>query len=578
MGEQKNIVIAVVLSVAILVAWEFFQPPAPPSAETPAVTEAAAPDAGATTPALPTTDVVVPGTPEPAQAVAPVVPQRDLVLAQVKRVPIATPRLKGSISTKGGRVDDVSLVNYQTELAEGSPDVTLLSPSGTENAYYAEFGWTAAAGQGQTLPNGDTVWASSGAELKPGQPVVLTWDNGQGLRFTRTFEVDENYMFTVTQRVDNTSGKEVTLFPYGLISRSNTPEVSGLYILHEGPLGVLDGSLKEVDYDQLQKDGPIKTPSKGGWIGITDKYWLTALVPDQAAQVNTSFFYHQVDGKDRYQTDYMGEAKTIPSGQSAQVGNRFFAGAKEVNLLDAYTENLNIDRMDLAIDFGWFYFLTKPFFHALRWFHGVFGNFGLAILALTVLVKLALFPLANKSYKAMSKMKKIQPQMKKLQERFKDDKTRLNQEMMDLYKKEGANPAAGCLPIFVQIPVFFALYKVLFVTIEMRHAPFYGWIKDLSAPDPTTVLNLFGLIPWTPPAFLAIGIWPVIMGLTMWVQQKLNPAPTDPVQASMMKYLPLIFTFILGAFPAGLVIYWAWNNSLSILQQWWIMRSTADKA
>ena len=528
MGEQKNIVIAVVLSVAILVAWEFFQPPAPPSAETPAVTEAAAPDAGATTPALPTTDVVVPGTPEPAQAVAPVVPQRDLVLAQVKRVPIATPRLKGSISTKGGRVDDVSLVNYQTELAEGSPDVTLLSPSGTENAYYAEFGWTAAAGQGQTLPNGDTVWASSGAELKPGQPVVLTWDNGQGLRFTRTFEVDENYMFTVTQRVDNTSGKEVTLFPYGLISRSNTPEVSGLYILHEGPLGVLDGSLKEVDYDQLQKDGPIKTPSKGGWIGITDKYWLTALVPDQAAQVNTSFFY--------------------------------------------------IDRMDLAIDFGWFYFLTKPFFHALRWFHGVFGNFGLAILALTVLVKLALFPLANKSYKAMSKMKKIQPQMKKLQERFKDDKTRLNQEMMDLYKKEGANPAAGCLPIFVQIPVFFALYKVLFVTIEMRHAPFYGWIKDLSAPDPTTVLNLFGLIPWTPPAFLAIGIWPVIMGLTMWVQQKLNPAPTDPVQASMMKYLPLIFTFILGAFPAGLVIYWAWNNSLSILQQWWIMRSTADKA
>jgi len=363
----------------------------------------------------------------------------------------------------------------------------------------------------------------------------------------------------------------VTLFPYGRMRRAGTPETLDFYILHEGPMGVFDGTLAEVDYDDLQEDGRITHSSTGGWIGITDKYWLAAIIPDQREEVQSQFVYSS-DGGDAYQADYLGEAKVLPAGAVTSYTSRFFAGAKQARLMDNYRDELGIDRFDLAIDFGWFFYITKPIFYALLFFTDILGNFGLAILALTVLIKLAFFPLANKSYASMSRMKALQPQMTELRERYPNDKQKMQQELMALYKREKVNPVSGCLPIALQIPVFFALYKVLFVTIEMRHAPFYGWIRDLSAPDPTTLFNLFGLIPWDPPWSFALGVWPLIMGATMFLQQKMNPQPADPIQAKMFMLMPFFFMFILAGFPAGLVIYWAWNNILSVAQQYVIMR------
>jgi YidC/Oxa1 family membrane protein insertase len=350
----------------------------------------------------------------------------------------------------------------------------------------------------------------------------------------------------------------------------------GYYILHEGPIGVVDGSLDEIKYKTLAEKGTIEADSKGGWLGITDKYWLATLVPQQDLPIKTAF-RHETEG-DRYQTDFRGPAMTVQPGQTVEVTNRLFAGAKEVKLLDTYSERYGIPLFDRAVDFGWFYFLTKPIFLFLHWLHGVVGNYGVAILLLTLLVKAAFFPLANRSYTAMSKMKGLQPKIQELRERYEDDKAKLNTEMMALYKREGANPVSGCLPIFIQIPVFFSLYKVLFTTIEMRHAPFFGWIHDLSAPDPTNVFTLFGLVPWSPPQMLHLGIWPLVMGLTMFLQQRLNPQPADPAQARIMMLMPLMFIFLFSTFPAGLVIYWAWNNSLSILQQWLIMRRMGVRA
>jgi len=389
--------------------------------------------------------------------------------------------------------------------------------------------------------------------------------------FARTISVDQNYMFTVRDSVRNSGDTPVKLLPYGLISRTGTPHVAGYYILHEGLIGYLGGSLHEVKYSSLSPEKPLPPyDSTGGWLGFTDKYWLTSLIPPQDDAVKARFTHTVDNGVDRYQADYLGPEITVPADGATEASARFFAGAKEVNLLDAYKDS-GIPLFDRAIDFGWFYFLTKPIFLVLQFFFQILGNFGLAILLLTFCVKLLFFPLANKSYNAMSKMKLLQPEMQKLRERFPDDKARQQQEMMALYKRVGANPLAGCLPIVIQIPVFFALYKVLFVTIEMRHAPFFGWIHDLSAPDPTSFANLFGLLPFTPPQILAIGAWPLIMGLTMFLQQKLNPQPVDPVQARMFMLLPIVFTYMLAAFPAGLVIYWAWNNLLSIGQQWAIM-------
>jgi YidC/Oxa1 family membrane protein insertase len=574
--EQRNLLIAIVLSVVILIAFQFAyerirppQHPAPsggPLATAPATTspetQSAPPPVGAATNA-PAANA--PGAAAPAHAGEP----RAAVIAEHPRIKIETPRLHGSIDLVGARFDDLTLATYHETVDPNSPEVVLLSPSGSQEPYLAEFGWVAASPDVK-VPGPQTRWTAADGPLTPSHPVTLTWDNGQGLVFARTISVDPNYMFTVRESVRNTGNGPVKLLPYGLVSRTGTPHVAGYYILFEGLIGYLDGSLQEVKYSSINPDKPLDFASNGGWLGFTDKYWLTALIPPQGEAVKARFTHTVEGGIDRYQTDYLGPEVTVAPDGTGEASARFFAGAKEVNLLDAY-EAAGIPLFDHAIDFGWFYFLTKPIFLILQFFDKVLGNFGLAILLLTLCVKLLFFPLANKSYNAMSKMKLLQPELQKLRERFPDDKARQQQEMMELYKRVGANPLAGCLPIVIQIPVFFALYKVLFVTIEMRHAPFFGWIHDLSAPDPTSFVNLFGLLPFTPPAFLMIGAWPLIMGLTMFLQQKLNPQPVDPVQARMFMLLPVVFTYMLAAFPAGLVIYWAWNNLLSIGQQWLIM-------
>ncbi|HMD65122.1 MAG TPA: membrane protein insertase YidC [Stellaceae bacterium] len=562
--EQKNLLIAIVLSVAILIAFQFvferMRPPQPPGPApgTPVTAQA-------TPAAAPGTSTSAPGA-APAQAAA----TREAAIAEQPRVKIDTPRLHGSIDLLGARLDDLTLADYHEAVDPKSPEVVLLSPPGTENPYLAEFGWVAATPDIK-VPGPQTRWTASGGLLTPTNPVHLTWDNGQGLVFIRTVSVDKNYMFTVRDSVRNSGSDPVKLLPYGLISRTGTPHVAGYYILFEGLIGYLGGSLQEVKYSSLAPDKPLDYGSSGGWLGFTDKYWLTALIPPQSDALKARFTHTIDGGVDRYQTDYLGPEVTIAPEGTAESSARFFAGAKEVNLLDAY-EASGISLFDHAIDFGWFYFLTKPIFLTLQFFDRLLGNFGLAILLLTLCAKLLFFPLANKSYNAMSKMKLLQPEIQKLRERFPDDKARQQQEMMALYKRVGANPLAGCLPIVIQIPVFFSLYKVLFVTIEMRHAPFFGWIHDLSSPDPTSFANLFGLLPFAPPHILMIGAWPLIMGLTMFLQQKLNPQPVDPVQARMFMLLPIVFTYMLAAFPAGLVIYWAWNNLLSIAQQWTIMR------
>ncbi len=572
MNEQKNIILAIALSVAILLGWQFLMPkPAVPPGQAPISQTANPPAPDKQNSAVPK----VPDQQAPAAAPVPATETRAAAIAAAPRVKIVTPSLSGSFSLLGARIDDLDLVHFHETPDPGSREITLLSPGAGLGAYYAEFGFVAGEAK-DDVPGPDSLWTASSQTLTPDNPVILTWDNGKGLKFTRTYAVDANYMFDVTQKVENTGSAAVTLYPYALISRWGTPKTQDIYILHEGALGVLDGTLKEMKYKKLREDEhQIEEKSTGGWIGFTDKYWLTALIPDQNMSISTRMNWRAVDGVDRYQTDWLGAALTVAPGSATETSSHFFAGAKELSKLDAYGEKLGIPRFDLAIDFGWFYFLTKPFFYFLRYIHSQVSNFGIAILIFTVVIKGAFFPIANKSYKAMAKMKKLQPEVKKLQERFGEDRARLNQEMMALYKREKANPVSGCLPIVIQIPVFFALYKVLYVTIEMRQAPFFGWIKDLSVPDPTTLFNLFGAIPWDPPQMLHIGVWPLIMGVTMFLQQKLNPAPADPIQAKMFTFLPIIFTFMLANFPAGLVIYWAWSNSLSILQQWLIMKRQA---
>ncbi len=577
--DNKNLIIAIAVSIVILLGFELFIQR--PNAElkqaqiaAQQAEEAKKAESNPTPAAAPAG--TVPGT---AAATTTVMP-RAQALTQAPRVRISTPSLHGSISLEGGRLDDLSLVKYRETVDPASPEIVLLSPNGAEHPYKAEFGWSLAQGATAKLPDGDTRWTTSADELTVGHPVDLSWDNGEGLKFVRTYAVDENFMFTVTQRVENKSSTPVSLLPYGLINRTGTPEVLGYYLLHEGLIGIFDGKEKDIKYADLKPaDGKpnevIETPTTGGWLGITDKYWLTALIPDQKEMVKTHFQKTEAGKIERYQADFLGPEHVADAGGSTESTIRFFAGAKEVKLLTGYMNDLGITNFDYAVDWGYFWFLTHPIFKVLDFFNHEIGNFGLSILLLTVLIKLAFFPLANKSYRAMGKMKLLQPEMVKLREKFGEDKARLNQEMMALYKRTGANPMAGCLPIFIQIPVFFSLYKVLFVTIEMRHAPFYGWVHDLSAQDPTSIFNLFGLIPFTPPHVLMIGAWPLIMGVTMFLQQKLNPQPADPVQAKMFMFLPIVFTYMLASFPAGLVIYWAWNNTLSILQQWVIMRRAA---
>ncbi len=571
--DQRNLLLAIVLSLAILLFFEFYLAP-PPGQEPPPQQQAETMGQdGAPRPLDPSLPQPPGGA--PAQQDDGSLSRSDAIAAS-PRLSIETPTLTGSIALQGGRLDDLTLTRFHETVDPTSDNIVLLHPTGSELPYYADVGW-AASDRAIALPDAESQWQARGGPLVPGRTVTLTWDNGEGLRFERHLEVDENYLFTITQRVFNSGGENVTLSPYGLVSRSGTPDILGFYILHEGLLGVFEGTLKEVDYDDLQDTGKIEQSTTGGWIGITDKYWLVTLIPDQSMPVSTRFVHELRNGGDKYQTDYLYEPMVVPAGGSAEVTSRIFAGAKEVLLLDAYRDEFGVAEFDRAVDFGWFYFLTKPLFYALHFMADYSGNFGVAILLLTVAIKIVFFPLANKSYVSMAKMRKLQPEMLKLRERYAEDKQKLNQEMMALYKKEGANPMSGCLPILVQIPVFFALYKVLFVTIEMRHAPFFGWIQDLSARDPTSILNGFGLMPWDAPflgAFdlINLGIWPLLMGISMYLQQLLNPQPPDPIQAKIFLFMPVIFTFLLASFPAGLVIYWTWNNLLSILQQAVIMK------
>lgn len=492
-------------------------------------------------------------------------------LEKTPRLKIQTKILKGSINLKGCLLDDLLLLDYHQTVEKSSPPITLLSPEGAKGAYYAEFGWDA-KDSGTKLPDSETVWKTSATVLTQDSPVVLEWDNGEGLKFERTITIDDQYMFAITDRVKNTKDTTVGMSSKAQINRLETPPVGGFMILHEGPIGVLNGKLTELTYAKLKEKGTVEETTTGGWIGITDKYWLVALIPSQKTSEKTIFKGQTIEGQDQYQTSVKGPILDIKPGESIETKHHLFAGAKVLRVLDNYETKLGFDKFDLAVDFGWFYFLTKPLFYVLEYLHHLLGNFGLAILALTVLFKLVFFPLANKSYRSMSHMKQVQPKIEALKKRFGDDKLRMNQELMDLYRREKINPLAGCLPMLIQAPVFFCLYKVLFVSLEMRHAPFYGWIEDLSAPDPTTLFNLFGLIPWTPPSLLMIGAWPILMGLTMYLQQKLNPQPTDPAQAKAFMLMPFFLTFFLAGFPAGLVIYWAWNNVLSMAQQWVIMR------
>ncbi len=600
MTDNRNTILAVILSGLVLIGWQYFFNI--PQMEKRRAAEQAqsemvkpAPQAGNTaTPASPApAPANAPATIQPASA-APAV-SRDTAIASVPRVKIDTPRLIGSISLKGARIDDLSLVQFRETVDPASPAIVLFSPSGTASPYYAEFGWVAAAGSTVRIPDQNTVWQQEGSgSLTPSSPVTLKYDNGEGLTFRRTIAIDERYLFTVKDDVTNVGNAPVTLYPFALISRHGTPQVAGYYILHEGLIGYLgDQSLQEYGYKKIDEAKTVSFKDvTDGWLGITDKYWAAALLPDTNARLQARFSSNLVGAIHSYQTDYLEDQQTIAIGGTASANARLFAGAKEASVvginfpiggLGGYNKQLELNHFDLLIDWGWFYFITKPMFLALDFFYHLVGNFGIAILLVTVLVKLLFFPLANKSYASMAKMKSVQPQLAALKERYPDDKVKQQQEMMEIYKKEKINPIAGCLPVALQIPVFFSLYKVLFVTIEMRHAPFFGWIKDLSAPDPTNLFNLFGLLhfdPTTLPLFghyLALGVWPIIMGITMWFQMKLNPTPPDPTQQLIFSWMPLIFTFMLAGFPAGLVIYWAWNNTLSVLQQSFIMRRNGVK-
>ena len=499
----------------------------------------------------------------------------------VPRVLLNSNETSGSISLKGARIDDITLTQYRETLDADSSLINLLLKSNEKNPYFIEHGWSSP--DGLKVPNGKTLWKSSKNLLSPDTSITLSWDNGEGIIFYQDISVDDTFMFTINQRVKNNTNNAVTFYPYGLIRRTGEPETTKFFVLHEGPLGVFDGTLSEKSYEDLAESGQkginIKPVESGGWTGLTDKYWMTALLPDQNEKYSFTYRYLNSSGG-QYQTDFLGKAVKIQAKSEGNFLSRTFAGAKRLALFDDYEERFNVKHFDLAIDFGWFYFLTKPFFYALSWANDYLGNFGLAILAITVLVKIVFFPLANKSYKSMAKMRNLSPEIQKLRERVGDDRQKLNQEMMNLYKKEKVNPAAGCLPILVQIPVFFALYKVLFVSIEMRQTPFFGWIKDLSVQDPTSILNLFGLLPYSTsifPDFLNLGIWPLLMGVTMFLQQRLNPTPPDPIQAKIFAWMPVAFTFLLATFPAGLVIYWTWNNLLSICQQWLIMNGMKKK-
>ncbi|AUX75045.1 membrane protein insertase OxaA/YidC [Sinorhizobium fredii] len=573
MENNRNYFVAIALSVLILVAWQFFyvnprMEKERIAAENAQQTQHAQPQQGGE-PAAP--GQALPGGAVPGES-------RDQAVAKSARVAIDTPALSGSINLTGARFDDLKLKGYHETVDPKSPVITLFSPAETADGYFTEIGYIGSDATG-SVPGPQTVWTLSGGDkLTPATPVTLTYTNDKGITFARTISVDDRYMFQVVDSIKNAGSAPASLSSYGRVTRFNKPTTPSIYVLHEGFIGVAgENGLQEVGYSKVEDDQPVEPgKSTGGWLGITDKYWAATIVPPQQTPFDIRFS-HFADGRPRYQSDYKSDAITVAPGQAAEVKNLVFAGAKEVPVVDNYEVAYAIPNFDKLIDWGWFYFITKPMFKMMDFFFRLFGNFGIAILITTIVVKLIFFPLANKQYASMANMKKVQPKMEELKKKFGDDRMGLQQAMMQLYKDEKINPLAGCWPILIQIPVFFALYKVIYVTIEMRHAPFFGWIRDLSAPDPTTIVNLFGLLPFDGPAFLHLGIWPIVMGITMFLQMRMNPTPPDPTQAMLFTWMPLVFTFMLASFPAGLVIYWAWNNTLSILQQGIIMKRQGVK-
>ncbi len=577
MPEQRNLLFAFLLALIVVLAWSYFIQNPRQQQEQARQQQIAAQQK--------TAPAAQGGPPGALQAVAPassVVP-RDQALAQSPgRVGVDTPTLDGSINLTGGRFDDLKLRTYHETPDPKSPEIELLSPRAAEHPYFAEFGWVAAPGTSVPAPGPDTEWKQAqGDKLAPGKDIELSYDNGQGQVFTRHISVDNNYMFTVVDSVDNRSAAPVALSPYALVYRSNLPPAPHYWVVHEGFIGAFNDAAEYDTYAALgDKNQMKKFDSQGGWVGITDKYWMGAAIPPQSEQISATFMAYDTAGTKAYRSDYLMKPRIVAPNGSQVVIQHFFAGAKVVDIVDNYAKTLGIQRFDLAVDWGWFNPLTKWMFQAIDFLYKYVGNFGIAILIFTVFVKALFFPLANTSYRAMSKMKKLQPEMERLRERFKEDKAQQQQALMQLYQKEKVNPLAGCLPMLIQVPVFFSLYKVLLVTIDMRHAPFFGWVRDLSAPDPTNLFTLFGLIPWNPSVLpllgplLVLGVFPMIMGVTMWLQTNLNPPPADPVQQKLFSFMPLIFTFMMANFPVGLVIYWSWNNALSILQQVVIMKST----
>jgi YidC/Oxa1 family membrane protein insertase len=588
MENNRNFLITIALSVVILTLWQVFY--MNPRIE--AQREAARVEAertAAQNPAATAADPANPAQPVDPSVPAPAVPgvpggsaaetNRAQALAASKRVAIDTPSLTGSINLTGARLDDLRLKQYRETVDPNSPMIELLNPQSLPNGYFAEVGFVGADVTAGEMPGPSTIWAVDGnATLTPTTPVVLTYTNNTGLTFKRQFAVDDDYMFTLTDTVQNTGTAPLSLSPYGRVMRFDKPLHATTYVLHEGLIGVTgEEGLQELKYSKIEEKREVKPgKSTDGWLGITDKYWAVTVVPRGGTSFQPAFSFFD-DGRPRYQASFLDEARSVAPGQSITAETLVFAGAKEVHRINAYEKDRQIRQFELLIDWGWFYFITKPMFWLIDTLYRMLGNFGLAILATTVIVKAIFFPLANKSYKSMANMKKVQPKMLEIREKYADDKMKQQQAMMELYKTEKINPLAGCWPVLIQIPVFFALYKVLYVTIEMRHAPFFGWIQDLAAPDPTSIFNLFGLLPFAVPAALMIGVWPIIMGITMFLQMRMNPTPPDPTQAMIFNWMPLIFTFMLAAFPAGLVIYWAWNNTLSILQQGVIMKRQGAK-
>jgi YidC/Oxa1 family membrane protein insertase len=577
MEKNRNYFIAIALSVLIVLAWQFLYMGPRMEAQQRAEEAARAQQQQTQTITPESPGATVSGA-LPGQAQAQATATREQALARTPRVEIDTPALSGSINLAGARFDDLKLREYHETVDDSSPIITLFSPADTRDGYFTEIGYIQSDASG-TVPGAATQWTLvSGEKLSRETPVTLSFTNEKGITFTRTISVDDHYMITVADKIDNATGEPVSLATYGRVTRYNKPATPSVWVIHEGFLGVFgaDGSLSEHTYSDVEEEAVTNPKATGGWLGITDKYWAAAIIPPQAVAYE-SRFTHFTDGQPRFQADYKGDALTIQPGQSTELKNMIFAGAKEVPLISSYAEEYSIPLFDRLIDWGWFWFLTKPMFQLMDFFFRHVGNFGVAILLTTIVVKLVFFPLASKQYASMANMKRMQPKMEELKAKHGDDRMALQQAMMQLYKEEKINPIAGCWPVLLQIPVFFALYKVIYVTIEMRHAPFFGWIQDLSAPDPTSLFNLFGLLPYDVPHFLMIGVWPLVMGVTMFLQMRMNPTPPDPTQAMIFNWMPLVFTFMLATFPAGLVIYWAWNNTLSIMQQALIMKRHGAK-